>query len=158
MTHILQNAGTASIILILLLAAACRASNGDRTVPQGTDDLTGVEWQLVRIESSDTTVMKDDLARAVTLEFSMDDHEQSEDGKLATGYAPCNSFSAAYRTEGGGDISFDNLVSTYMACEEEIMLHERLLFEALQEATAYTMDDSSLQILSEGVTLTYESI
>lgn len=158
MTHTHQGTLTSALILVVLLSAGCRSSNGDRTGSHNMDDLTGVEWRLVRMVASDTTVTRDDLARAVTLEFTLDDHEQSEGGKLATGYGPCNSFSVAYRTEGGGDISFDNVVSTYMACEEEIMMHEHLLFQGLQEATSYAVDDSSLQIRSEGITLTYESI
>ena len=37
------------------------------------------------------------------------------------------------------------------------MMHERLLFHGLEEATAYTIENSTLQIISENITLTYEA-
>ena len=83
--------------------------------------------------------------------------DRDERGRLVSGYASCNGFSAAYRTEGERSISFDDIVSTFIACEDEIMMHERLLFHGLEEATAYTIENSTLQIISENITLTYEA-
>jgi heat shock protein HslJ len=145
------------IILIILIAAGCRLSTGDRGGAQGDADLVGVEWQLVQIEASEASVTRDDLARDVTLEFSSDEHDRVEGGRLVSGYAPCNGFSAGYRTEGEGSISFDDIVGTFMACDDDIMMHERLLFQGLDEATAYTIESLTLQIISENITLTYEA-
>lgn len=157
MSHSLQIHESAAFILITLLAAGCRLSTGDRGGSQGDADLVGVEWQLVQIEAPEATVTSDDLARDVTLEFSSDEHDRDERGRLVSGYAPCNGFSAAYRTEGERSISFDDIVGTYMACEDEIMMQERLLFQGLEESTAYTIESSTLQIISDNITLTYEA-
>ena len=101
-----------------------------------------------------SAVTSDDLARDVTIEFTSDEHDRVEGGRLVS--APCNGFSAAYRTEGERSLSFDDIVSTFIACEDEIMMRERLLFQ-VEEATAYTIEGSTLQIISDNITLTYEA-
>lgn len=157
MSHSLDILKSATFILIILSAAGCQVSPGDRGGAPADADLVGAEWQLVRIEAPEATVRSDDLARDVTLEFTADEHDRDEGGRLVTGHAPCNGFSAAYRTEGERSISFDDIVSTFIACEDDIMMHERLLFQGLEEATAYTIEGSTLQITSENISLTYEA-
>ena len=157
MSHSLHILKSATFILIILSAAGCQISPGDRGGARTDADLVGAQWLLVRIEAPEATVTSDDLARDVTLEFTSDEHDRDERARLVSGHAPCNGFSAAYRTEGERSISFDDIVSTFIACEDDIMTHERLLFQGLSEATEYTIEGSTLQIISENILLTYEA-
>lgn len=160
-------------LLILFILAACETSNGgqepsaDGDAEQGLDDdrrlaanepsLEGVEWHLTEISAPEEDVTSDELIRPVTLEFLPEDHQRETGARLVTGYGPCNSFSAAYLTEAEGEIWFSDIVSTRMACEEEVMRHERLLFDGLDNAEAYEVDKSSLRIRSDSITLSYEA-
>lgn len=148
----------AALALVIIFAAGCQTSNSDRAAAEFDDRLAGTDWLLVQIESDEADVASDELTRPVTLQFTAEEHEREASRRLATGEAPCNSFSAAYRIEGESEITFDDVVTTFVACGDEVMLHERLLYDALNEATTYELDGSTLQIMSETVTLTFESI
>lgn len=160
-------------LIILLTLAACERSNGDqepsaqdqpeqrldgeRALSANDNSLEGVEWHLTEISAPDEDVTREQLTRAVTLEFLPEDHERETGARVVTGYAPCNTFSATYLSEAEGEISFSDIIRTRMACEDDVMRHERLLFDALDNAEAYQVDESTLRISSDSISLRYDA-
>jgi heat shock protein HslJ len=100
-------------------------------------DLTGTRWQL-------------DSNPAITLEFS-------EDGR-AGGSGGCNTYGSGYTVD-GTSITFSMIVSTLIACAEDVMTAESDYFAALETATGYELSYTQLIItLSDGEALVYSPL
>jgi heat shock protein HslJ len=69
------------------------------------------------------------------------------DGKLS-GSSGCNTYSATYQAD-RGRIKISEPISTFMACEEAIMEQEQAYLAALPLATHYTVEGSTLSLLTE---------
>src|SRR5690606_31851268 len=77
--------------------------------PGGEAGLAGTQWTLISFGDvgAEMPVVE---GSTVTLEF--------EEGSQAGGNAGCNSFGGTYQVE-NGTLSFDQIVSTLMACVDE---------------------------------------
>lgn len=64
----------------------------------------------------------------------------------AGGMSGCNSYGATYQVE-GGNISFDEITSTLVACEDEqVTEQEQRYFDALETASTYELEGNQLRI------------
>lgn len=95
--------------------------------------LAGTAWEL-RSLNFETPVLPE---TTVTLQFGFDDR--------AFGSGGCNSFSSGYTTS-EDSINFGMLISTLMACSDDIMAQEMAYFAALEAATSFMLADDQLFI------------
>jgi heat shock protein HslJ len=73
----------------------------------------------------------------------------------AGGSAGCNTYGAAYEIS-GAEISFDEAISTMMACEPtEVMDAETAYLTALDVVTGFSATEDSLTLTGEGVELVF---
>ncbi|MCI0349824.1 MAG: META domain-containing protein, partial [Acidobacteriales bacterium] len=113
-------------------------------VPSAMGGLAGVTWTLVSYGSADAPVAV--LPDApITLIFS----EQGIGGS-----AGCNQYFGAFQFDVSA-ITFSDIGSTLIACEQPIMDQENAYLEALRTATAYQITDGQLQITYGGSVLTF---
>lgn len=120
---------------------------GFATAAQMTDDLTGTQWELITLNGDD--VIGDS---ALTLTFGEDNR--------ASGHAGCNGFGAMYTVD-GFEVSFDQIISTMMACaDEDVMAQEVAYVSALGTITTYeiTADDQLILTGDTGDELVFERI
>ena len=71
-----------------------------------------------------------------------------------TGNGGCNGFGGSFQYD-VNTISFSQLVSTLIACDQPITDQENAFFDALSKATTYTINGSQLQISYDGGVLTF---
>lgn len=112
--------------------------------------LTRASWKLVAYGTVDapTAVIE---GSSITLTFD-------KDGRIS-GSAGCNTYGAGYSTE-GSTLQISAAMSTMMAClQEGVMEQESAFLLALQAATSYRLDGSSLFInYEEGKQLVFVEI
>ena len=106
--------------------------------------LGGVTWTLVSYGSPDAPVAVLENA-PITLTFSAEG---------IGGSAGCNSYFGAFQYD-VGTITFTDIGSTLIACEQPIMDQETAYLEALRTATAYQITDGQLQITYDGGVLSF---
>ena len=106
--------------------------------PSGAEDsLSGTQWRLASFETAgeETPVAE---GTTVTLQFQA--------GGQAVGSGGCNSYGTEYEVQ-GSTISFGDVISTMMACEDEaIMVQENRFYTALQSAGEFEMTADGLTI------------
>lgn len=95
-------------------------------------DLVGTQWELESIDGE--SVLE---GTSVTLSFG-------EDGR-ASGSGGCNSYGGSYSIN-DTSISFGQMISTMMACEEGIMAQEMAYFQALETASGISVEGDTLII------------
>ena len=125
-------------ILCVLLVVGSLALAG--CTSSGTaSDLEDVRWKMIAMaidgETADALPDVD-----VTAAF---------DGGAVSGSGGCNSYSAAYVTEGSA-IEIGPAAATLMACPEPVMGQEQAFFAALDAAVEYSVTESELVLLDEG--------
>lgn len=98
--------------------------------------LSGVNWQLVEYLNPNNEMVTP--TTEATLSFL--------EGQAA-GSAGCNSFSANYRLD-GSTLTFDQPVSTLMACEEGVMAQEEDVLNRLVQTQSFAVVDGQLQLLA----------
>lgn len=127
--------------LVLLLLVACAPGRND-------SDLVSTNWRLQSLNGNDQ-VGEAIGGQPVTLSFT----SETEAG----GSGGCNSFGADYNINPEtGAISFNNLISTLMACVDgNISEIEAQYFAALNAASTYQLSDNSLTISGGGHTLVF---
>lgn len=110
-----------------LLLSACGNDSPSGGVSAG-GDLTGVTWILDEASMGTLGTEVPDEAR-IDITF---------DGSQVSGRAACNQYGGGYEadTEAGG-LSFSDLFSTQMACEEPLMAMETAYLAALGQVTGY---------------------
>ncbi len=106
--------------------------NGQELVFERKITLVGSRWQLVSF--GDEPTVTDSI---VTLNFG-------EDARVF-GSAGCNNYGGPY-TFNNNDITFGMLISTMMACQEDITAQEIAFFAALDAATSYEISQDTLII------------
>ncbi|MCA9908641.1 MAG: META domain-containing protein [Anaerolineae bacterium] len=95
--------------------------------------LVGSQWQLTSIGGASV-----ETTSATTLIFGEENH--------ASGTGGCNSYGARFIVN-DNLITFDQIISTMIACEEGVMQQENAFFDALSEATDYELTDDQLTIM-----------
>jgi heat shock protein HslJ len=134
---------TILLLVSVLLLSACAAvqdilpETGPTPGPEPAPTLAMTSWTLVSYGELGAEAQVID-GTEVTLEF--------QDDTLAAGLGGCNSFGAQYEAT-NGDISFTEIVSTLIACEEEgVMEQEEAYFQALENAKEFELMDGELRI------------
>jgi len=135
----IQKILSALLLGVFVLSACMPAAAGvQQTQPVDEQaDLLDQEWVLQSLGTKDSEVPVID-GSSVTLTLGSDG--------TASGSAGCNSFGGSY-TITGDQISFDEIVSTLMACvDDAVMEQERQYLEALQSAGTYLVTADALTI------------
>ena len=126
------------LLLIVLLLAACTSQSSA---------LTG-EWKLIAygpLESMNTSV--NDTNASLTF---------AEDGTVS-GNGGCNSLGGEYTVE-GKTITFGQLTSTLMACDESLMNQETIVMQVLNGTAEFEIEDQTLAITNNGMVLVFSQI
>jgi heat shock protein HslJ len=79
----------------------------------------------------------------------------NEDGTMA-GNSGCNGFSGRYALD-GDQITFSDLVSTLMACEEPVMQQENVMYLVLKDTASFEIDGSTLTVTNGDNQLVFTS-
>jgi heat shock protein HslJ len=138
-----------SLIVIILLLAACAPVGVTPGTTPGDDSLAGTQWEL---ESFGPPGNEAPLVEGsqVTLIF--------EEGGQAGGNGGCNSYGAQYREE-NDVLSIQEIVSTLMACaDQRVTEQEGAYFRALESAERYERMDGRLVISSGQAVLNFVEI
>ena len=118
------------LILASLVLAACSA------VPPATAPLEGA-WKLVSYGDPDNPMP---AVPGVNTSIKI------EDGKISDNVG-CNSFSGEYDVH-GGDLTFDKVMSTLIACSDPIAEQEGVTFAVLSRSASYVLEGNTLTITS----------
>lgn len=103
-------------------------------------DLAGTSWTVTSYNNGKQAVVGVLADTTPTILFG-------ESGQIS-GSGSCNNYSGSYKSDGVGSIEIGPLVSTMMACAdpEGVMDQETQFLAALQAATVYTIDGSTLEM------------
>jgi putative lipoprotein len=71
-----------------------------------------------------------------------------------TGSSGCNGFGGKYIVE-GDQITFSEIVSTLMACDDARMAQEAAVLAVLSDTATYTIDGSTLTLTNNDVVLVF---
>lgn len=74
------------------------------------------------------------------------------EGGTVEGNSGCNGFNGDYTVD-GDRITFGQIVSTAMACEEPLMRQEELVYRVLTDSTAFQIDGKTLTITNDDMML-----
>jgi heat shock protein HslJ len=137
------------LLLTFVSLTACSTNSTSNTLP-GTTGFRSTSWELQTYgqPNNEQQVLS---GTTITAEFD-------QRTGIVSGSAGCNSYSAGY-TLNGFNLSVTNeIMSTMMACSEEIMQQEQMYLKILQAAERYQLQDNILIIMSAGnQTLTFIS-
>jgi copper homeostasis protein (lipoprotein) len=100
------------------------------------DNLSGLQWELIELDGRNIKVVSQSL-QTPTLHFSTDSQSISGTGS-------CNRFNGKYEIKSKNKISFTNVSSTRMGCEN--MDIERKYFETLERASRYSLNHDTLSL------------
>lgn len=123
------------IMIVILSACAARAST-----------LTGT-WKLIAYGPAESMTPAVSDADA-TLTFG-------DDG-IVGGSSGCNSMGGEYQVQ-ENEITFNEMTSTLMACEEPLMAQESVFTQVLNGAAEYEIEDNTLAITNNGMVLVFSS-
>lgn len=124
------------ILSIMLSACTTEASS-----------LTGA-WKLVSYGSPDS--MTNALPDAdATLTF--------DDDGTVTGSGGCNSLGGAYEVS-GRTITFSDISSTLMACDDAYMAQEGAVTQVLSGTAEFEIEDQTLTLAGNGMSLVFTSL
>ena len=103
-------------------------------------DLTGTSWTVTSYNNGKQAVVGVLADTTLTVLFG-------ESGQIS-GAGGCNNYSGSYKSDGVSSIEIGPLMSTMMACAdpEGVMDQETQFLAALQAATVYTIDGSTLEM------------
>ena len=113
------------VIRVLLAITAAAMALGACAAPAGSGySLPGTKWELVSLNGA--TPVEGTI---VTLFFATDNK--------AGGNAGCNTYNTTYKVD-GSSLTFDQAMSTMMACEPAIMDQEQAYLQALGNTRSYS--------------------
>jgi putative lipoprotein len=124
-------------LIVATMAVAPSATRADNTgqSKNATDGLFDIEWRLT------------ELAGTEPVEGHVPTLILREDGK-AGGDSGCNVYFASAEID-GSEISFSEIGSTKIACEQPVMDQERALFEALESTAGFDLSEDGLELLDK---------
>jgi heat shock protein HslJ len=135
------------LVFVAILSAAAAACAGGADGEGGdAGALEGVTWVLQRGPIDELTTNAPEDAR-VDLLF--------EDGSIAGQFA-CNRYGGPYETE-GSSITFGELFSTEMACEQPLMDVEAAYLSELGEVREFQVSAEGLVLTGAGVRLAFDA-
>jgi heat shock protein HslJ len=133
-------------MLILVIAAlaisACSAESTQESTQEPSASLIGA-WKLTSYgpASSPEPAVEDSEAG---LTFN-------EDGTVA-GNSGCNGFGGNYTVE-ADQVTFSEIVSTLIACEEPLMSQEEAVLKVMADSATYNIDGNTLTLTSNDIVL-----
>jgi heat shock protein HslJ len=125
---------TLSMGLLVILALALTGCSDEPAVPLET-----TFWVCTQVADGDG-----ELADVIA-DSHVDMHLQSGQ---ASGSSGCNRYNGSYSVE-GDSISLGPLMSTLMACDEDLMDQEQAFMRALESASTYSIEGETLELTSE---------
>jgi heat shock protein HslJ len=135
-----------TVAAVLALSAASCADDGDDGSGDGGGTLEGVTWVL-QASSIDELVADAPANARVDLVFTA--------GEIA-GQSACNRYGGPYETD-GSSISFGDLFSTNMACEQPLMDVEAAYLGALSGVDAFEVSAEELVLTGGDVRLAFDA-
>jgi heat shock protein HslJ len=126
-----------ALLLIVLVVSACTAKN------EGSSNSLIGSWKLTSYSRADVlTPAVTDTESGLTFK---------EDGTV-TGNSGCNSLGGNYKVE-GDQVTFDQIVSTLMACDEARMAQEGAVQQVLTNTATYKIEGNTLTLTNNDVVL-----
>ncbi len=126
-----------TLTLICLAISACTAKS-----EQSSASLVG-SWKLTSYGPSNSpTPAVSDVEAGITL---------NEDGTV-TGNSGCNGFGGNYKVE-GDQITFDQIVSTLMACDDPRMAQEDVVHQVLTDTASFKIEGNTLTLTNNDMLL-----
>ncbi len=126
------------LLLLVLVLAACAAKSSGPAALQGT-------WTLVSYGShEELTPAIADANGSLTFD---------DDGTLS-GSGGCNSLGGEYEVS-GNEITFGEITSTLMACEEPRMSQESFVTQVLTGTAQFEVTDATLTITNDDKVLVF---
>ena len=132
--------------LTILMVAACDSTgSGANTTPKPPSpaDLAGTSWTMVSIGATPAIE-----SAGANLTF--------DPAGSVSGSTGCNSFSGSYALDGSA-LTFGPLATTRMACEENLMVQEAAVLEALAGVSGWEIDADGRLHLTGGTELVLET-
>ena len=121
------------LMMSALLACAGCAGTGP-----GSVQLPGSQWVLAELDGEPVTPVGERGAGYLRFEGTSDRFAAS---------AGCNSMGGKWTSE-GESLTFSQVMSTLMACEEPLMTRERMLSEAVSGTTSYRTREGRLELMA----------
>jgi len=126
------------LVVAMAVVIAASAAAAQNNSPQPT--LTGTQWRLVEM-NTDGEAGGAPVENAITLDFISENTFGGSGG--------CNHYSGTYEASEGA-IALDDIVSTLMACGEQLLnQREDAYFAALSTVTRYALDGGQLTFFSD---------
>jgi heat shock protein HslJ len=123
------------LLVVALTLSAC--SNGESSA-----SLVG-SWKLVSYGPPDAPIPAvPDAEAGITF---------NEDGTL-TGKSGCNGFGGNYTVE-GDQVTFSEIVSTLIACDEPLMSQENIVHQVLTDTSTLKIEGNTLTLTNNGMVL-----
>ncbi|MBC8164099.1 MAG: META domain-containing protein [Roseiflexaceae bacterium] len=132
------------LIAIITLMVITSASSARVAAAQGASlpsEITSGEWALVSLQSAPGTV-QDTVGKGITILF--------DPNGTASGSGGCNRFSGGYTVGSGQQLTFGELLSTLIGCEEAIATREAEYLAALRGVSTYALDGAGQLQLTFG--------
>ncbi len=121
-----------TILFLLGLTATALLLGACATPSASTITLPGTKWELVSLGGASPV-----QGTSITLFFGEDD--------MAGGNASCNTYSGKYKVT-GSSLTFEQMMSTMMACEPAINEQEQSYLKALGETKSYEVTGGNLNL------------
>jgi heat shock protein HslJ len=129
------------LLPVLILSLAISACSAQRT-EEPAASLIGA-WKLTSYDpASSPTPAVEGTEAGITF---------NEDGTVA-GNTGCNGFGGNYTVE-GDQVTFSEIVSTLIACEEPIMSQEAAVLQVLTDAATYQIEGNTLTLTNNDIVL-----
>jgi heat shock protein HslJ len=129
------------LLTLLILSLAISACSAQRS-EEPAASLIGA-WKLTSYgPASSPTPAAEDTEAGLTF---------NEDGTVA-GNSGCNGFGGNYTVE-GAQVTFSEIVSTLIACEEPLMSQEEAVLKVLTDATTYQIEGNTLTLTNDDIAL-----
>jgi heat shock protein HslJ len=127
-----------TLLILSFAISACSAQNTE----EPSASLLG-SWKLSSFGSAG--------ASSPAVEGSDAELTFNEDGTVA-GNSGCNGFGGSYTVE-GDQVTFSEVVSTLIACEEPLMAQEAAVLKTLTDTANYKIEGNSLTLTSNDTVL-----
>jgi para-nitrobenzyl esterase len=146
----MKNTMPRSIRLILTLSFITASATALTNTPQGSKDLDGTSWQLVKFQASDGTTLVPEDRSKYTITFGANGR--------TTVRVDCNRGSGTWKYKGPNQLSFGAMSMTRAKCSPD-SLHDRIVREE-GVIRNYVIKDGRLflSLLEEGGTYELEPL
>ena len=126
-----------TIIIAVVLLKSCGSS---KDLATNTNDMI-----TNNILTGTYTLDSDTISKPLTLEFD-------ETTNKVSGFSGCNRFFGTYKTD-GNSITFSQMASTKMMCQEEANNTEQKFLNALSRVNTFSIEDTNLSLQADKETL-----